>query len=134
MNLHNALRRLVPEEVKALLEKIDSLDDSGDSGDSSSYAIRNLLNNGSFTWLEHKLLREAWNRKSRRYTLRNAMHIVIYGDVEKPSNQFYVGQNVRTGAISGTGSITSVEQTFAERLGGVATQKKVRKVAPYGHP
>lgn len=78
MNLHKALRFLVPEEIKALLEKIDSLD----RYDSSSYPLEQLVRTGKFTKFERKLLRNAIDRVQRRQTLSDAMHVVIYGYTE----------------------------------------------------
>ncbi len=116
MNLYKVLRYLVPEEIKALLEKIDTLE----RYDSSSYPIEHLCRNGNFTRLERKLLSNAVARVRRRQTLSDAMHIVIYGDVEAP-----------TGAISG-GLIqsSSITGTFTYQN----PVKVTKKVAPYGHP
>lgn len=114
MNLYRVLRHLVPEEIKALLEKIDTLE----RYDSSSYPIEHLCRNGNFTRLERKLLSNAVARVRRRQTLSDAMHIVIYGTVE-----------ASTEAISG-GLIQASTGTFTYQN----PVKVIKKVAPYGHP
>ena len=102
MNPHKALRFLVTEEVKALLEKIDSLD----RHDSSSYPIEHLLRHGKFTRLERKLLRNAIDRVQRRQTLSDAMHVVIYGDVEHKEDSNTIFGRVDSGLQISTGTFT----------------------------
>jgi hypothetical protein len=120
MNLYKVLRHLVPEEIKALLEKIDTLE----RYDSSSYPIEHLRRNGKFTWLERKLLSNAVDRVQRRRTLSDAMHIVIYGDVEKsPDSASLYG----TGTFIGGVTLTTSQSTYLEQMAG-----KLRKVAFYG--
>jgi hypothetical protein len=69
-----ALRRLVPEEIKALLEKIDSIDDAFDS---SYYTVEEYVRNARLTRLERFLLRGAIRRIERHTAMVNAMNIVI---------------------------------------------------------
>jgi hypothetical protein len=135
MNLYKALRCLVPEEIKALLEKIDTLE----RYDSSSYPIEHLRRNGKFTWLERKLLSNAVARVQRRRTLSDAMHIVIYGDVEKDPEEAYLSDKLLNnlgpigassiGTIRGAGTFTAAHQNYVRQAA-----KEIRKVAPYGHP
>jgi hypothetical protein len=115
MNLYKVLRHLVPEEIKALLEKIDTLD----RYDSSSYPIEHLCRNGNFTRLERKLLSNAVARVRRRQTLSDAMHIVIYGTLEASS----CTEPISGGLITSTGTFTYQNPV-----------KVTKKVAPYGHP
>jgi hypothetical protein len=69
-----ALRRLVPEEIKALLEKIDSIEDAFDS---SYYTVEEYVRNARLTRLERFLLRGAIRRIERHTAMVNAMNIVI---------------------------------------------------------
>jgi hypothetical protein len=119
MNLYKVLRHLVPEEIKALLEKIDSLE----RYDSSSYPIEHLRRNGKFTWLERKLLSNAVDRVQRRSTLSDAMHIVIYGDVERPAQEDLLSINT----IRGAGTFTTSRSTYLEQVA-----EKIRNVTFYG--
>jgi hypothetical protein len=115
MNLYKVLRHLVPEEIKALLEKIDTLD----RYDSSSYPIEHLCRNGNFTRLERKLLSNAVARVRRRQTLSDAMHIVIYGTLEAST------EPISGGSIHATSTGTFTYQNPV---------KVTKKVASYGHP
>lgn len=103
-----ALRRLVPEEIKALLEKIDSFDSLFDS---SSYPTRDFVRNAKLTRLERFLLRNALHRIERRDTMVHAMSLVINSHHDDPyvfagSNGLYVsttgGESMR---IDSTGNL-----------------------------
>lgn len=119
MNLHKALRFLVPEEVKALLEKIDSLD----KVDSSSYPIEHLLRHGGFTTLERKLLRNALARVKRRQTLSDAMHIVIYGYTEQSPREPEYGSHI-VGASLGESLRASINRTAGTFSAGAVGSKQ----------
>lgn len=80
------LRHLVPEEIKALLEKIDSFDDTSDS---SYYHAVEYVRKEKLTRLERFLLRDALNHIARRSAMVRAMNIVIHNTRE--SEQTYVG-------------------------------------------
>lgn len=114
MSLHKALRFLVPEEVKALLEKIDSLDRT----DSSSYPLEHLVRHGRFTTLERKLLRNALARVKRRQTLSDAMHIVIYGYTEQGPREPEYGSHIAAIGESLKASINSTAGTFSAGVVG----------------
>ena len=68
------LRRLVPDEIKALLEKADSLDGEDDS---SLYPIKEYAQRARITWLEKFLLKRVIWRIERRDALVDAMNIVL---------------------------------------------------------
>ena len=68
------LRRLVPDEIKALLEKADSLDGENDS---SLYPIKEYAQRARITWLEKFLLKRVIWRIERRDALVDAMNIVL---------------------------------------------------------
>lgn len=119
MNLHKALRFLVPEEVKALLEKIDSLDRT----DSSSYPIEHLVRHGRFTTLERKLLRNALARVKRRQTLSDAMHIVIYGYTEQGPREPEYGSHIVSATI-GESLKASINSTAGAFSAGVVGSKR----------
>ena len=78
-----ALRRLVPEEIKTLLEKVDSFDTLTDS---SSYHTREFVRHAKLTRLERFLLRDALSRIERRDTMVRAMELVIHA----PSDPYIV--------------------------------------------
>lgn len=119
MSLHKALRFLVPEEVKALLEKIDSLDRI----DSSSYPLEHLVRHGRFTTLERKLLRNALARVKRRQTLSDAMHIVIYGYTEQGPREPEYGSHIAAIGESLKASINSTAGTFS--AGAVGSKRRL---------
>lgn len=68
------LRRLVPDEIKALLEKIDSLEDHHDS---SFYSIKEYARRARLTWLEKFLLDRGVGRIERRAAMVSAMDLVL---------------------------------------------------------
>ena len=68
------LRRLVPDEIKALLEKADSLEGENDS---SLYPIKEYTKRARITWLEKFLLNRVIWRIERRDALVGAMNIVL---------------------------------------------------------
>lgn len=74
------LRKPLPQEVVALLEKIDSLTDRSDS---SYYRARSLVESGTFSRYERLLLRRALNELPRRETLHDAMDVVINTPVQE---------------------------------------------------
>ena len=80
------LRKPLPQEVLALLEKIDSIDDTSDS---SYYRAKSLVRDGHFTRYERALLRNALGKIARRETMRHAMGVVINEPCE--STQTIVG-------------------------------------------
>jgi len=96
-----ALRRLVPEEIKALLEKIDSFDSATDS---SYYDTNEYMRKARLTRLERALLRDAMYRIERRDAMVNAMNIVIYNHTDRG---FYTSG----AAISGN-LLNSINGTF----------------------
>lgn len=71
------LRRLVPDEIKALLEKVDSLEGENDS---SLYPIKEYTKRARITWLEKFLLNRVIWRIERRDALVAAMNIVLNRD------------------------------------------------------
>lgn len=80
-------RLLVPEEIRALLEKIDGICSVTDS---SYHTIKEFLRYARLNRLERWLVRNALSNLARRETLHDAMHLVIYNklpmtDVEKYS-------------------------------------------------
>lgn len=75
-------RLLVPEEIRALLEKIDGICSVTDS---SYYVIKDFLRSARLNRLERWLVRNAMNSLARRETLHDAMHIVIYNQTPKLS-------------------------------------------------
>lgn len=75
-------RLLVPEEIRALLEKIDGICSVTDS---SYHTIKEFLGYARLNKLEQLLVRNALNGLARRETLHDAMHIVIYNQIPKPS-------------------------------------------------
>lgn len=96
------LRRLVPEEIKALLEKIDSIDDAFDS---SYYTLQEYVRHAKLTRLERFLLRNAMCRIDRHTAMVNAMNIVINSRKPDPRDVF---TTAGTAALSGslyTGSL-----------------------------
>ena len=72
--LQELLRKPLPQEIVALLEKIDSLDSRDDS---SYYRAMALVQSKQLTWYERKLLRNALDKIARREILVTAMQIVI---------------------------------------------------------
>lgn len=90
-------RLLVPEEIRALLEKTDGICSVTDS---SYHTIKEFLRYARLNKLERWLVRNAMNSLARRETLHDAMHIVIYNQIPKPSpgrldeNFILVGGNV----------------------------------------
>lgn len=74
------LRRLVPEELRALLEKIDSIHSPMDS---SYQAIDMFTRTTKLRWFENQLVRSAMKRVQREYALAQAMHIVIYNKMDR---------------------------------------------------
>lgn len=71
-------RLLVPEEIRALLEKIDGICSVTDS---SYYNIKEFLRYARLNKLEEWLVRNAMRNLSRRETLHDAMHLVIYNKI-----------------------------------------------------
>lgn len=100
-----ALRRLVPEEIKALLEKIDSFDSAVDS---SYYDTNEYMRKARLTRLERALLRDAMYRIERRDAMVNAMNIVIYNHQDR---NFYTGNVISGGVFNGLN-----QQTFRDSL------------------
>ena len=90
------LRRLVPDEIKALLEKIDSLEDHHDS---SFYSIKEYARRARLTWLEKFLLDRGVGRIERRAAMVSAMDLVL--------NQGYGAQ---LGAVQSAASLNLKEQ------------------------
>lgn len=76
--IEKLLRSLVPQEVAALLEKIDATDSTSDSSYRSASA---LVRDGNFNWLERKLLKNAISKISRRETLGWAMNVVVFNNI-----------------------------------------------------
>ena len=72
------LRSLVPQEVVALLEKIDA---TNSTSDSSYRGAQTLLRDGNFNWLERKLIKHAISKISRRETLGWAMNVVVFNNI-----------------------------------------------------
>lgn len=68
------LRRLVPDEIKALLEKADSLEGENDS---SLYPIKEYTQRARITRLEKFLINRVIWRIERRDALVAAMNIVL---------------------------------------------------------
>lgn len=71
------LRSFVPQEVVALLEKIDA---TNSTSDSSYQGAKSLLRDGDFNWLERKLIKHAIGKISRRETLGKAMNVVVFNN------------------------------------------------------
>lgn len=89
-------RLLVPEEIRALLEKVDGISSVTDS---SYHTIKEFLRYARLNRLERWLVRNAMNSLARRETLYDAMHIVIYNQIPKPSSG-HTGEYVLHGLIS----------------------------------
>ena len=81
MLIPKALRFLVPEEIRALLEKIDSINTLTDS---SYLEILAYVRTAKLRRVERKFLRNALDRVERDETLAQAMHIVIYNKMDRP--------------------------------------------------
>ena len=95
------LRRLVPDEIKALLEKADSLDGEDDR---SLYPIKEYAQRARITWLEKFLLKRVIWRIERRDALVDAMNIVL--------NQkgWRYGYGTQIGAAQSASSLNLKEQ------------------------
>lgn len=91
------LRKPLPQEVLALLEKIDSI---ADTSDSSYYRAKILVRDGHFTRYERALLRNALGKIARRETMRHAMGVVINEPCE--ISQLDGGYTIGTGSITPT--------------------------------
>ena len=74
--LQDLLRKPLPQEVVALLEKIDSLDSRYDSSYHRAWVLVTDKRN-KFTWYERKLLLNALGKIARREVLGEAMQVVI---------------------------------------------------------
>lgn len=101
------LRKPLPQEVLALLEKIDSIDDTSDS---SYYRAKSLVRDGHFTRYERALLRNALGKIARRETMRHAMGVVINEPCE--SDQTIVGGSSSISMGPLTSNIGSVFNTL----------------------
>lgn len=115
-----ALRRLVPNEIKALLEKIDSLDTSPDS---SYYHIKDFVRNANLTRLERFLLRDALHNIARHDTMARAMEIVI----GHPDFASTLGGNLARGiqqSISGTAASLKADIASSSRIYQAAEQAR----------
>ena len=121
-----ALRRLVPEEIKALLEKIDAFDTLTDS---SSYPTKDFVRNAKLTRLERFLLRDALNRIERRDTMVRAMELVIHA----PSDPYIVeGSLLARGlnqAITGTAAQLKADVERSGRIFEAAEQARQAALA-----
>lgn len=84
------LRHLVPEEIKALLEKIDSFSDTTDS---SYYHAVEYVRKEKLTRLERFLLRDALNQIARRSAMVRAMNIVIH-NTREPEQGYNIGTDL----------------------------------------
>jgi len=80
MLIPKVFRFLVPEEIRALLEKIDSINTPIDS---SYYEICSYIRQTKLRRIEEKFLLNALNRVERDHALAQAMHIVIYNKMER---------------------------------------------------
>lgn len=72
--IKHLLRKPLPQEVVALLEKIDAIETRDDSSYHRAMAI---VHGGKFTRYERALLRNALGKIMRRETLHEAMEVVI---------------------------------------------------------
>lgn len=120
-----ALRRLVPNEIKALLEKIDSLDTSPDS---SYYHIKDFVRNANLTRLERFLLRDALHNIARHDTMARAMEIVI----GRPDFASTLGGNLARGlkeSINGTSAQLKSDMELSNELYQAALQARQAAVA-----
>lgn len=72
--IKHLLRKPLPQEVVALLEKIDAIETRADSSYHRAMAI---VHGGKFTRYERALLRNALGKIMRRETLHEAMEVVI---------------------------------------------------------
>ena len=80
--LQDLLRKPLPQEVVALLEKIDSLDSRYDSSYHRAWVLVTDKRN-KFTWYERKLLLNALGKIARREVLGEAMQVVINAPQEE---------------------------------------------------
>ena len=106
------LRSLVPQEVVALLEKIDATDSTSDS---SYRGAQTLLRDGNFNWLERKLIKHAISKISRRETLSWAMNVVVFNNINGEVAQPH-GWLSGHGPISGAASNSKPNPTNMDTL------------------
>ena len=118
--IEKLLRSLVPQEVAALLEKIDATDSTSDSSYRSASA---LVRDGNFNWLERKLLKNAISKISRRETLGWAMNVVVFnninGEIIQPDKWGHTTTTINNG---GTGN--TIRSAFNQGLLNSAQQSQ----------
>ena len=99
--LQDLLRKPLPQEVVALLEKIDSLDSQHDSSYHRAWVLV-TDKHSKFTWYERKLLLNALGKIARRETLNVAMQVVINAPQEESvvQSSVWVSEGLRAPAPS----------------------------------
>ena len=122
--VYKYLRRFVADEIKALLEKIDSIGEI----DSSYHSIKEFTRKANLTILERALLRNALRTYDRRDAMAQAMHIVIYS-YPRPFQQAegFIDRtiSVGNGLSSGAGVQQGYGQTNHAYLNAEQARKKV---------
>ena len=128
------LRSLVPQEVVALLEKIDATDSTSDSSYRSASA---LVRDGNFNWLERKLLKNAISKISRRETLSWAMNVVVFnninGEIRHDHGVIYTTGNSKPNPTNmNTLLAQSAQQAWANQINAQQSQYQGYYPREYG--
>lgn len=86
MKLIDYLLRLpLADEVQCLLERIDKMENMYDT---SYTPIRNLLNEGGFSFYEHAVLNRALDKVVRLNAYARAMHVVVTNRLPAQGEKF----------------------------------------------
>ena len=77
------LRRPLPDQLKALLEKFD-----GDFDASHLNKLDDLSDSRGFTWYERRMLKRAYHKAKRNMALNTAMEVVLNLKKEDPHEKW----------------------------------------------
>ena len=110
------LKSTLPQEVVALLEKIESYDSKHDS---SYYRAWDLVAHGDFRFHERLILRRALHQVTRRSTLREAMCVVI--NAPQDNDEF-----IREVPMTETNQRRKIYDDIKKAFDGMAKKRKAK--------